>query len=99
MKLSAQFRILFKESDLTACHRKGKPLFTAYSVDLLATNSLISSERARCELSYSTRGKGLNPTEESSLWSLAEPASTCQGKWSRIVSCIEAVEATIVMVH
>ena len=34
---------------------KTKPLFTAYSVDVLASNSLISSKKARCELGYSTR--------------------------------------------
>jgi len=32
-----------------------KPLFTAYSVDVLASNSLISSEKAHRELGYSTR--------------------------------------------
>ena len=32
-----------------------KPLFTAYSVDALASNSMISSEKARCKLGYSTR--------------------------------------------
>ena len=34
---------------------KTKPLFTTYSVDVLASNSLISSEKARRELGYSTR--------------------------------------------
>jgi len=34
---------------------KIKPLFTAYSVDVLASNCLISSEKARRELGYSTR--------------------------------------------
>ena len=34
---------------------KAKPLFTTYSVDVLASNSLISSEKARRELGYSTR--------------------------------------------
>jgi len=34
---------------------KTKPLFTAYSVDVLASNSLISSAKARLELGYSTR--------------------------------------------
>ena len=37
-----------------------KPLFTTYSVDVLASNSSISSEKARRELGYSTR-----PTRES----------------------------------
>ena len=32
-----------------------KPLFTAYSIDVLTSNSLISSEKARSELGYSTR--------------------------------------------
>jgi len=31
------------------------PLFTAYSIDVLTSNSLISSEKARSELGYSTR--------------------------------------------
>ncbi len=35
--------------------RKTKPLFTAYSIDVLASNSLISSARARRELGYSPR--------------------------------------------
>jgi dihydroflavonol-4-reductase len=39
---------------------KTKPLFTTYSVDVLTSNSLISSEKARCELGYSPR-----PTKES----------------------------------
>jgi len=34
---------------------KTKPLFTAYSVDVLDSNSLISSEKAHLELGYSTR--------------------------------------------
>ena len=34
---------------------KRKPLFTAYSVDVLASNSLVSSDKARGELGYSTR--------------------------------------------
>lgn len=34
---------------------KSKPLFTVYSIDVLASNSLISSEKARRELGYSTR--------------------------------------------
>ena len=34
---------------------KTKPLFTAYSVDVLSSNSLISSEKAHRELGYSTR--------------------------------------------
>jgi len=32
-----------------------KPLFTTYSIEVLASNSLISSEKARRELGYSTR--------------------------------------------
>jgi dihydroflavonol-4-reductase len=39
---------------------KAKPLFTAYSADVLASNSVISSEKARRELGYSAR-----PTRES----------------------------------
>ena len=34
---------------------KAKPLFTAYSIDVLASNSLVSSEKARRELGYSPR--------------------------------------------
>jgi dihydroflavonol-4-reductase len=34
---------------------KTKPLFTAYSIDVLASNSLISSSKARRELGYSPR--------------------------------------------
>ena len=34
---------------------KVKPLFTAYSIDVLSSNSLVSSEKARRELGYSTR--------------------------------------------
>ena len=34
---------------------KAKPLFTAYSIDVLASNSLVSSEKARRELGYSSR--------------------------------------------
>ncbi len=34
---------------------KTKPLFTTYSVDVLASNSLISSEKARHELGFSSR--------------------------------------------
>ncbi len=34
---------------------KVKPLFTAYSIDVLASNSLVSSEKARRELGYSSR--------------------------------------------
>jgi dihydroflavonol-4-reductase len=34
---------------------KTKPLFTTYSVDVLASNSLVSSEKARLELGYSAR--------------------------------------------
>ena len=32
-----------------------KPLFTAYSIDVLASNSVINSEKARCKLGYSAR--------------------------------------------
>jgi len=39
---------------------KARPLFTAYSIDVLASNSLVSSEKARRELGYSSR-----PVEES----------------------------------
>ena len=34
---------------------KARPLFTAYSIDVLASNSLVSSEKARRELGYSSR--------------------------------------------
>ena len=34
---------------------KTRPLFTAYSIDVLASNSLVSSEKARRELGYSSR--------------------------------------------
>ena len=34
---------------------KNKPLFTAYSIDVLNSNSLISSEKAKRNLGYSTR--------------------------------------------
>ncbi len=34
---------------------KAKPLFTAYSIDVLASNSLVSSEKARRELGYCSR--------------------------------------------
>ncbi len=37
------------------CMTKIKPLFTAYSVDVLTSNSLISSEKAWRELGYSPR--------------------------------------------
>jgi dihydroflavonol-4-reductase len=39
---------------------KSKPLFTTYSVDVLASNSLVTSEKARVELGYTSR-----PTRES----------------------------------
>lgn len=35
--------------------KKTKPLFTAYSIDVLASNSLVSSEKARKELGFTTR--------------------------------------------
>jgi dihydroflavonol-4-reductase len=34
---------------------KTKPLFTAYSIDVLNSNSLVSSEKARRELGFSAR--------------------------------------------
>lgn len=34
---------------------KAKPLFTAYSIDVLASNSLVSSAKARREIGYSAR--------------------------------------------
>jgi dihydroflavonol-4-reductase len=34
---------------------KGRQLFTTYSVDVLASNSLVTSEKARVELGYATR--------------------------------------------
>jgi dihydroflavonol-4-reductase len=34
---------------------KTKPLFTAYSIDVLASNSLVNSEKARRELGFSSR--------------------------------------------
>jgi len=37
------------------CLTRTKPLFTTYSVDVLASNSLISSEKARRELGFSPR--------------------------------------------
>lgn len=34
---------------------RGKPLFTSYSVDVLSSNSLVTSQKARSELGYSSR--------------------------------------------
>ena len=39
---------------------KKRPLFTSYSVEVLSSNSVVSSEKARNELGYQTR-----PLEES----------------------------------
>jgi len=39
---------------------KSKPLFTTYSVDVLASNSLVTSQKARMELGYHSR-----PAQES----------------------------------
>jgi dihydroflavonol-4-reductase len=38
--------------------KKTRPLFTAYSIDVLFSNSLISSAKAREELGYSARSIG-----------------------------------------
>jgi dihydroflavonol-4-reductase len=48
-------RIVAKVAPLYARLTKTKPLFTTYSVDVLASNSLVSSEKARRELGYSAR--------------------------------------------
>ena len=34
---------------------KSKPLFTTYSIDVLASNSLVTSQKARIELGYRSR--------------------------------------------
>lgn len=48
-------RIAAKVAPLYYSLTKTKPRFTTYSIDVLASNSLISSEKARRELGYSTR--------------------------------------------
>lgn len=45
---------------------KGRPLFTTYSIDVLASNSLVNSEKARVELGYTSR-----PARESIVDSVA----------------------------